>query len=569
MNSRYISKLFYGVTVLCVVVFSVSVASSVQAQQLPISGTLTCTSLSYNLREGSTDAYTGGEVSRLQTFLNQENYFPYAAVGIFGPVTYTSVRNFQAAHGISSTGYVGPITRAAIQQMSCGGATNIPTSGLSLQSLSPNLVAIGNTVTLYGTGFTSDNTILLASGAIAHVASYNGTSLSFTVPSTIGPDCSGTTLCPDWIRQLTPGTYNVSIENTYGTSNTLTLTITANGIIQGGYQSPVISSISAPTQLTVGQTGTWTVYATSQTQNGQQLNYAVNWGDGSNNPYSQNFSASTVSSGTFTHAYSSPGTYTSTFTVTDSNGQSNSASASVIVSGQQNQTSSLYIQSLSPSSGVVGTTVTIYGSGFTSNDTVNFQGQGNAYVSSVSSNGTSLSFTVPSTLTQTGSVTGTGYCAVSWTCSYPPTSPGIYNVSVTNGNVTSNALPFTVTTGSTSNISATPSIQSLSPISGIVGTIVTIYGSGFTSNDVIDFGTTVFSADVLNPISISNDGTSISFTIPSTWSSGFLCPTDIVCSPVFIVPGTYGVWVANISTNKISNALSFTVISSGQTRTLQ
>lgn len=78
-----------------------------------------CVTLSNNLKLGSLDSSTNGDVSKLQHFLSG------SVTGRFGPVTLQLVKDWQSAHGIVSggtpdtTGYgsVGARTRAA---MACG-----------------------------------------------------------------------------------------------------------------------------------------------------------------------------------------------------------------------------------------------------------------------------------------------------------------------------------------------------------------------------------------------------------------------------------------------------------------
>ena len=96
---------------------------------------------------------------------------------------------------------------------------------------------------------------------------------------------------------------------------------------------PVISGISGPQSLNVGQQGTWTIKA-SDKSNGT-LNYSVVWGD---EIYPLSSTASNLSiketrsqSATFTHTYNEGGTYFPLFTVTNESGQSASASLSVNV----------------------------------------------------------------------------------------------------------------------------------------------------------------------------------------------------------------------------------------------
>ena len=104
------------------------------------------------------------------------------------------------------------------------------------------------------------------------------------------------------------------------------------------------------------------------------------------------------------------------------------------------------ISSLSPTLGPVGTSVTITGSNFTpTGNKIKFGNQGTEYnprYSLDSSDGATLVFTVPSS----------NYYACQFNtygiiCSPPNylTLPGVYAVSVTNSNRTSNMLNFTVT----------------------------------------------------------------------------------------------------------------------------
>lgn len=97
---------------------------------------------------------------------------------------------------------------------------------------------------------------------------------------------------------------------------------------------PVISGITAPTALTTGQTGTWTVNA-SDPENGP-LTYSVNWGDTA--PHFWSFWGQQpvivfVQTTTFTHSYANPGTYTITFTVRDDHNNVVTSTVTVNVTG--------------------------------------------------------------------------------------------------------------------------------------------------------------------------------------------------------------------------------------------
>lgn len=83
-----------------------------------------CT-FSRDLKSGS----TGAEVTKLQNFLKSQGYFKAAQVPRFGPATLAAVRAFQKANKISTTGTVGPLTRAKIKSLcsSSGGTSTAPT----------------------------------------------------------------------------------------------------------------------------------------------------------------------------------------------------------------------------------------------------------------------------------------------------------------------------------------------------------------------------------------------------------------------------------------------------------
>jgi hypothetical protein len=100
---------------------------------------------------------------------------------------------------------------------------------------------------------------------------------------------------------------------------------------------------------------------------------------------------------------------------------------------------------------------------------------------------------------------------------------------------------------------ANPTLTSLTPAVGPVGTQVTVTGSGFTStNNIVNFGNGIASS-VSSP-----DGTSLSFTVPTYWLPA--CTLSIPACPfaqVLIVPSPYDVSVTNA--NGMSNSMVFIV----------
>lgn len=76
----------------------------------------TCTKISSDIGRGSSSA----SVLSLQNFLKESGYLSATPNGYFGPATLAATKSFQSTKGISATGFVGPLTRVAIEAASCG-----------------------------------------------------------------------------------------------------------------------------------------------------------------------------------------------------------------------------------------------------------------------------------------------------------------------------------------------------------------------------------------------------------------------------------------------------------------
>jgi hypothetical protein len=147
------------------------------------------------------------------------------------------------------------------------------------------------------------------------------------------------------------------------------------------------------------------------------------------------------------------------------------------------------ISSFSPTSGPVGTSVTINGSGFTGATAVTFGGV-SAGTFSVNGAGTRITAIVPN-----GAVTG----------KITVTTPGGTATSATN---------FTVTT-----TAAAPTISSFSPTSGPVGTSVRINGSGFAGATAVKFN------GVSASFTVNAQGTRIDTKVPTGATTGKITVT--------------------------------------------
>jgi hypothetical protein len=202
------------------------------------------------------------------------------------------------------------------------------TSTVSLSAIAPASGPIGTTVTLTGTGFTNDALVHFGIGVLGNATVTSSTTLSFTVPSSIGPYCKAGQPCPMYLSRITaPETYKVFVSDKNGSSNVLRFTVT-----KASSTVPFVSitGVSGPASLVAGTEGTWTINAALASTTGN-VSYSVNWGDAGLLSALTSSSVQTQSSATFTHTYESAGTYHPTFTVTDADGHHASVSESVVV----------------------------------------------------------------------------------------------------------------------------------------------------------------------------------------------------------------------------------------------
>ena len=246
-----------------------------------------------------------------------------------------------------------------------------------------------------------------------------------------------------------------------------------------------------------------------------------------------------------------PGTYN--VYVTNANGTSNSVTSTVLGDSTSNAPR---IDSITPSKGPVGTTVTLQGENFAPNTVVRF-GEGSA-VAGMRSDGKSIAFTVPDGISQ--------YCAPGMYCAeyFRQVTPGDYKVFVQNpdGTGVSNSVTFKVGSNSTNG----PHIDSISPSSAKEGASVTINGSGFSGNAVVHFykngepyGTMGGVKVEITPGMLYPAQGRITFEIPG-WIGAY-CHLDMACIMIAqeLPAGSYTIAVE--TTDGISNKVSFTKVS--------
>lgn len=359
-----------------------------------------CVNITSNLSQGS----RGDDVLSLQKFILTRNY-PGAGnwmlTGYFGQATKAGVLNLQMDMRLPQTGWLDAQTRSAISSMTCGyGYQTSPATPYPSNSTQP----------------------WYNFGSYSYGNNYNGN--CSTVFGSSGCQCG-------WYTVAGRNYFNNCGANNPPNTNYPTPTYPP---IYGSGNSPTISNVSGPATLNVNTTGTWIVsvnnpYGTSYSS------ISVNWGDPVYGAYAsapQQVYGS--QSATFTHAYAQSGTYTITFTV--SNGFGSKTSTATV---QVNSNASIpTITSITPSYGPVGTTITIYGTGFSGDNTVHFGNGGKQHLTSASGN--YIYFTVPSFISPCDVVTTGSVCAMYM----QQVTPGQYQVYVTSNGSNSNSFTFTV-----------------------------------------------------------------------------------------------------------------------------
>ncbi len=302
------------------------------------------------------------------------------------------------------------------------------TSNPTITYLSPNSGPIGQSVTVYGSGFSSSgNTVRFGGAVVSNVSSYNGTLLTFTVPSYFSGGYSSI---------IPAGVYSVSVSNNVGyTSNAVSFTVTS-----GSAGAPTVSSISGPTALPTGTQGVWTVRI--QNPSATYMTTSVNWGDSAtglaNTAMPQTVYQQGENTLSFTHTYYAAGTYTIVFTVTNASGLSSTASATVVVSGSGSY-GGVTLNSISPMSARVGSQIILSGSGFTLlENTVRFGIGGMQHVPSY--NGSTIYYTVPAYVSPCDVITPGNVC----TMLAQQVLPGPISVYVTNANGTTNTIQLQI-----------------------------------------------------------------------------------------------------------------------------
>ncbi|MSU73543.1 hypothetical protein EXS56_00180 [Candidatus Kaiserbacteria bacterium] len=360
----------------------------------PYSGA--CVSLATDLSYGS----RGSQVSQLQTFLVSRNYpggGSWMITGSFRTATLTAVKNFQIEQNLPTTGVVDAATRAAISRVSCGGSVGYNYNNYNYNT-NPYTYSALPTYN-YNNNYNNNSNCYYTYPYTCNNQYNYGYGVSLTSLSPVSGE-PGTSL-------IIYGTNLDNVNNTvYFGSQPVANVPSSNG---------TSLTVTVPGGITPGGAG---VYVTNSrgTSNTLTFNVIARY-SACNYPYSY---------GTYNTTYCPPNVNTP------------------------------YITYLNPASGAVGSTVTVYGSGFSpTGNTVHFGG--GVITGLNSTDGRTVSFIVPSSLF--------GYTSQVVTLS-------TYNVSVSSfSGQTSNALPFAVTSTGTAGAASIMSVAGPTTLStGGMGT---------------------------------------------------------------------------------------------------
>lgn len=431
---------------------------------------------------------------------------------------------------------------------------------ISISFVEPSAAKVGASVVIYGYNLFRPETRILFDGMsikgqpiyTKRLGDFNS-ALEFTVPSYL-PSCSNFICMAGLGRKVTPGTYELAVDNKYGRDS---VKFEVLGDVIGG--KPYLT-YSNPSQGVVGvevfvfgqnlNTGSEKIYfggsqvpSTSLATDRRGVvrfkipEYITPCG------YEDGIMCRMMAQQVV------PGKYD--IVVKNKDGLSNTVSFTVVAISTNPKPE---ITSLAPSRGGVGTEVGIRGTGLNGADNkIYFGGSLVSSVYTISSSvsgdivGTIPFFRVPEFITPCG-VGNENFCKIASI----PVTPGKYDVVVVNKNGISNALSFEVT-GSPNTIS------SISPTSGGTGTSVTLYGQGLSSSsDFVWFGDVKITPD--RSIKAANV---LVFTVPKTLfqcnpKPGEECLAIYTPTPL----GTYEVKAETIN-GLVSNTVKYQVTSNG------
>lgn len=231
-----------------------SVNASMPAMPSVVVGTNMCFPFGRSLSVGA----TGADVTALQEYLSQQGYFNVSSTGYFGPITKAAVGRWQASGGVAvlgsfGSGIFGPLSRGYFTR-SCGGnngggSTSTPTfsadpqSGaapltVQFSSTAPQGGSIGSAVNFgdgtSGTlGFVPVCSSCNTRGVVSHTYTSAGTYTATLTGGACACPANGICNCPN-IQILATTTISVSASGTTMTPDIQQLNAPGGVTLSGG-----------------------------------------------------------------------------------------------------------------------------------------------------------------------------------------------------------------------------------------------------------------------------------------------------------------------------------------------
>ena len=101
-----------------------------------------------------------------------------------------------------------------------------PATRPTIARIQPSTAAVGDQITITGTGFTAtDNALKFGAGYILKLPSADSTSIRLTLPSYLGVCPPNQEICVALALPMAPGDYKVSVVNANGTSNDISFQV--------------------------------------------------------------------------------------------------------------------------------------------------------------------------------------------------------------------------------------------------------------------------------------------------------------------------------------------------------
>ncbi len=190
------------------------------------SGYGTCLDLKRNLTYLiSKDSNTNGEVTKLQNFLKNKGLLSGDSTGNFGALTLSAVKDFQKQNGLNTTGLVGPSTREAIKNISCGSSLDTSKNlKINTDNLKDGVLGQAYREAVSTSGGDSKIRVTISSGLLPPGINFiMPECTAITDPITGVTSSAGCFMPENMILAGTPsatGTYNFTVSITAGTKST-------------------------------------------------------------------------------------------------------------------------------------------------------------------------------------------------------------------------------------------------------------------------------------------------------------------------------------------------------------